>query len=50
MRKVASIFVLLVFAATMSFAKTHKQDQYGVNAQGSQKITNGPVIESVSDH
>ena len=50
MRKAASIFVLLVFAATMSFAKTHKQDQYGVNAQGSQKITNGPVIESVSDH
>ena len=50
MKRAVSIFVLLVFAASMSFAKTHKQDQYGVNAQGNQKITNGPVIEYVSDH
>jgi phosphodiesterase/alkaline phosphatase D-like protein len=47
MKQTVSIFVLLVFAAAMSFAKT--QD-YGVNTKGNQKITNGPVIESVSDH
>ena len=52
MKRALSVFVLLMFAASMSFAKTQKQDKdkYGVNAQGSQKITNGPVIESVSDH
>ena len=53
MKRALSVFVLLMFAASMSFAQAQKQDdkdKYGVNAQGSQKITNGPVIESVSDH
>ena len=49
MKRTVSIFVLLVFAAAMSFAQASK-DQYGVNKQGNQRITNGPVIESVSDH
>ena len=49
MQKTFAILVL-AFAATMAFAQTNKPEDYKVNQSGAQKITNGPVIESTSDH
>ena len=42
----------LALATTMAFAQTKKptNDNYKVNQSGTQKITNGPVIEYTSDH
>ena len=49
MQKTFAILVL-AFAAIMAFAQTNKPEDYKVNQSGAQKITNGPVIESTSDH
>ena len=42
----------LALASTMAFGQTNKPntDDYKVNQSGSQKITNGPVVEYTSDH
>ncbi len=42
----------LALATTMAFGQTKKPntDNYKVNQSGTQKITNGPVIEYTSDH
>jgi len=42
----------LALATTMAFGQTNKPntDDYKTNQSGSQKITNGPVIEYTSDH
>jgi len=43
----------LALATTMAFGQTKKNnsnDNYKVNQSGTQKITNGPVIEYTSDH
>jgi phosphodiesterase/alkaline phosphatase D-like protein len=40
-----TIFAALVLSACLCAAQT-----YGTNQQGNQRITNGPVIESTSDH
>ena len=43
--------VALALATTMAFGQANKdQDVYKTNQSGTQKITNGPVIEYTSDH
>lgn len=50
MKRFAGI-AILALATTFGMAQNDKTGAgFGVNAQGSQKITNGPVIEYVSDH
>lgn len=41
----------LAFATSVGMAQTASKDpNYGINQQGAQKITNGPVIEYKTDH
>jgi len=47
MKKLAGILVL---ALATTFGVAQSNPNYGVNQQGSQKITNGPVIEYTTDH
>jgi phosphodiesterase/alkaline phosphatase D-like protein len=51
-----TLAAIMLFCACFATAQTYKHNQqekqqdYGVNKQGKQKITNGPVVEYTSDH
>src|SRR5512132_2147522 len=44
------LVVVLCLGVSVVVAQTNTNQDYGINREGTQKITNGPVIEYVSDH
>jgi hypothetical protein len=48
MRTTACLVVVVVALAVAGLAQSNQS--YGINKEGNQKITNGPVIENTSDH